>query len=121
MRLVASMSGTAEFLHADGTAGPVYRGDERLTPGRWCAVLGRVDGKPVTVAMFDHPANPRHPATWFTMAQPFAFLGATEALEAQPRELPADETLALRYGIAAWDGHVPREEIEATYVRWIGR
>jgi hypothetical protein len=55
------------------------------------------------------------------MAKPFAFLCATENLEAQPRQLPADETLALRYGIAAWDGHVLYDEIEATYARWIGR
>jgi hypothetical protein len=120
MRFVASMSGATTFLHAGGVEGRVYRGDERLTPGRWCAARGDVEGKPVTVAMFDHPLNPRHPATWFTMAEPFAFLSATQNLEAQPHELRSDDdTLSLRYGIAAWDGHVDRDEIEAAYERWI--
>ena len=33
-------------------------------PAEWCDLSGRIDGKPYGVAVLDHPANPRHPATW---------------------------------------------------------
>ncbi len=118
MRFVESMNGAVTFLHADEIEGRVYRGDERLTPGRWCAVHGVVDEKPVTVAMFDHPLNPRFPATWFTMSVPFAFLSATQNLEVQPRMLATDETFGLCYGVALWDGHIEVNAIESMYERW---
>ncbi|UCD74482.1 MAG: PmoA family protein [Phycisphaerales bacterium] len=119
MRFVESMSEATTFLHADGVEGRIYRGDERLTPGRWCAAQGTAEGKPVTIAMFDHPLNPRYPATWFIMNVPFAYLSATANLEAQPRLLGRGEIIHLRYGIAVWDGHIAPDEIETAYDRFL--
>ncbi|MBI4881646.1 MAG: PmoA family protein [Planctomycetes bacterium] len=118
MRLLREMDDTATFLHSEGAAGPVYRGDERLTPGRWCAALGTSGGAPVTVALFDHPLNPRHPAAFFTMSAPFAYLSATLNLEQQPRLLAPGTALDLRFGVALFDGHATPEEIEAAYSRF---
>jgi hypothetical protein len=119
MRFVREMDGAAKFLNADNLAGEVFRGDERLTPSRWCAIQGTVSGKPVTVAMFDYPANPRHPARWFTMAKPFAYLSATLSLHTQPYVLENGAVLDLRYGVALWDGHVTVTEIEPLYQQWV--
>lgn len=33
-------------------------------PAEWCDLSGEIDGKPYGVAIFDHPANPRHPSRW---------------------------------------------------------
>jgi len=118
MRFVQSMDNNGEFVYADGQPGPIFRGDERLTEGAWCAYRSAVEGKPVTVAMFDDPANPR-PATWFTMKEHFAYLSATMRLHEMPLEVTADKPATLRYGIALWDGHRSDSDIETLYQDWL--
>jgi len=118
MRFVRSMDLDGEFRNADGKAGVVFRGEERLVRSRWCAYTAKADGKDVTVAMFDHPGNERHPATWFMMNKPFAYLSATLALHEQPLKVELDNPLVLRYGVALWDGRVEDAKIEELYKRW---
>jgi len=120
MRFVRSMDLDGEFRNADGKEGTVFRGEERLVRSRWCAYTARVDGKDVTVAMFDHPRNERHPATWFMMNKPFAYFSATLALHEQPLEVEvkSGKPLVLRYGVALWDGRIENAKIEELYKRW---
>lgn len=116
-RFAETMDKGSRFVYADGKPGEVVRGDERLTAGKWCAVQGKADGKPVTIAMFDGAGNPR-PVAWFTMGEPFAYLSATIRLHEQPMELKAGQTMNLLYGVAVWDGHVGAGEIEKVYRKW---
>jgi len=118
MRFLPGMNG-ALFFNADAREEDVVRGSEKLVYSRWCACRAQVDGKPVTVAMFDHPLNPRYPARWFTMNDPFSYLSATLNLEAQPGAVNAERPLSLRYGVALWDGHKVPEGIEAMYQTWL--
>jgi hypothetical protein len=118
MRFVQSMDNNGEFVYAGRVPGPIFRGDERLTESPWCAYRSAVEGKPVTVAMFDDPGNPR-PATWFTMKEHFAYLSATMRLHETPLEVTADKPMALRYGVALWDGHRSNQEIETLYQLWL--
>lgn len=118
MRFAAPMDNNSRFFNAAGAEGEVVRGDERLTPAKWCAAASTIDGKPVTVAIFDAPANPRHPALWFTMNQPFAYLSATMDLWRQPLVLQPGMKLDLQYGVAAWDGEIGAETIEQAYQEW---
>jgi len=108
------------FVNPTGQAGQTVRGTEKLVRADWCAYHASIDGQPVTVAMFDHPENPRHPATWFTMTAPFGYLSATLNLHRDPMTLQRNETLGLTYGIALWDGKTSAEEIAKTYRRWLG-
>ncbi len=119
LRFVRSMDGS-EFFNADGKEGTVFRGEERLVQSNWCAYMAAVDGKPVTVAMFGHPANPR-PTTWFTMAKPFAYLSATLNLHAEPLVVHAGKTFGVQYAVAAWDGKVGPEQIDAVYRWFVGK
>lgn len=119
MRFAAEMDRTGTFRNSSGKPGEIFRGEERLVPARWCAYSAKIDGKLVTVAMFDHPDNPRHPATWFTMATPFAYMSATLNLHATPMPLKKDLTLELYYGVAAWDGTIDDAQIEETYKIWL--
>lgn len=118
MRFVPSMDIGGRFDNATGKDGKVVRGTEKLTPATWCAYFAKADGKAVTVAMFDHPGNPRHPAAWFTMTKPFAYLSATMDLSKKPLTLTADKPLVLQYGVAVWDGHVHRDRIEKACQKW---
>ncbi|MEN6458311.1 MAG: DUF6807 family protein [Thermoguttaceae bacterium] len=119
MRFVASMDQGGRFFNADNNPGQTVRGDERLTRTRWCAYTAKVDGKPVTVALFDHPENVR-PMTVFTMSRPFAYLSATLNVWKEPITLKAGRPLDLCLGIALWDGQVDDATVEKVYQQWKG-
>jgi hypothetical protein len=118
MRFLQSMDG-GRFLYADDQPGEVVRGDERLTPAKWCAYAAKADGKPVTVAVFDDPQNIRYPAKMFTMTQPFAYLSATRNEWKEPITLRADKPLEFHYAVAVWDGKVDKPAVERLYQRWL--
>jgi hypothetical protein len=118
MRFVRSMDVNGQFRNPDNDPGIIFRGEERLARSRWCAYTAQVDGKTVTAAMFDHPDNPRHPATWFMMAQPFAYLSATMRLHEEPLKVRAGKPLTLRYGVALWDGRPEVAQIDKLYRQW---
>jgi Methane oxygenase PmoA len=117
-RFVVGMDQGGVFANSAGAAGDVVRGTERLTYAAWCAYTAEVEGKPVTFALFDHPANLRHPSRMFTMAAKFAYLAATLNLWKEPYTLEAANPLDLRYGVAVWDGKIEPAAIEALYQRW---
>jgi hypothetical protein len=119
LRFVTSMDRGGRFFNAAGKFGDVVRGDERLTPVAWSAYSAQADGKPVTVAIFDHPANFRHPATMFTMTQPFAYMSATLNEWKEPITVKAGRPLKLAYGVALWDGDVGKATVDALYQRWL--
>ncbi len=120
MRFVQSMDKVGRFFNADGKDGQIVKGSEqRLVRSRWCAYTAPADGKPVTVAIFDHPKNPRHPAVMFTMPKRFAYLSATLNLWKEPFVLKAGQTLKLQYAVVLCDGRVEAAQIDQLYRRWI--
>ena len=118
MRFLTSMDSGGRFFNSTGQPGDVVRGSERLVAASWCAYTASADGKPVTVAIFDHPSNPRHPNQLFTMTPPFAYLSATLNLWKEPLTLKAGTKLKLSYAVAAWDGETSAEQIESLYDKW---
>jgi len=119
LRFVRSMDRVGDFYNADGRAGKIFRGEERLVRSRWCAYSAKAGSKYVTVAMFDDPGNARHPATWFTMREPFGYLAGTLGLQAEPLKIKPQQPLVLRYGVVLWDGRAKAEVIEKTYRYWV--
>jgi hypothetical protein len=113
LRFIRAMDARGTFRNADNKPGTVYRGQERLVRSNWCAYTAHVDGDDVTVAMFGHPDNPRHPTTWFTMAKPFAYLSATLGLHEEPLEIVEGSPVTLRYAVMLWDRPVQFEEIDS--------
>lgn len=117
MRFVESMDTGGRFMNAQGQTGVENTNDKQA---KWCAYTAKADGKVVTVAMFDYPDNIRHPATWFTMEKPFAYISATLALHKEPLKIMAGKPLMLRYGVALCDGQVQPEQIDKLYQRCVG-
>ncbi len=118
LRMVASMDQQGEFRNAAGEPGRGAQGSQQIMRGAWCAYTAAVEDHPVTIAMFDHPENPR-PASWFTMTAPFAYLSATLGLDQESWTLSEGQVLELRYAVLAWDGRVSEEEIAAAYEGWL--
>lgn len=54
----------AVAVNSDGVSGKDIWGK----PAKWVDYSGKVDGKHVGVAIFDHPENLRHPTTWHARA-----------------------------------------------------
>jgi hypothetical protein len=119
MRFLESMDKGGEFLNAAGKLGDIVRGTERISRADWCAYTAEADGKPVTIAMFGHPENLRHPTHWFTMTSPFAYLAATLNLYKEPLEVNSDKPLVLCYAVAVWDGRIDKNKIDQVYRLWI--
>lgn len=117
-RLLQSLDRVGRFVYAAGEPGPIVRGEERVTPSSWAAYVVPTDDAQVTIAVFDHPQNLRHPATMFTMPEHFAYLSATLNLWKEPLTLRASQPLSLVYGVALWDGEPSVEEIDRTYAKW---
>ncbi len=118
MRFAEDMDKQGPFMHSSGAPGELVRGKEHNTPGEWCAYTAKTKGKPVTVAMFAAPSNPRHPTVWFTMPEGFAYLSATLNLWKQPLPLSPGDTLTLTYAVAVWDGAQSPETIDAACKAW---
>ncbi len=117
MRFVEAMDRGGKFHNAEAKTGVEGTNAARSA---WCAYSAAVDGKPVTVVMASLPGNVRHPATWFTMDQPFAYLAATLDLAKQPLVIEAGKPLVLRYAVVACDGSWDKAKIDSLVER-LGR
>jgi len=121
MRFVAAMDQGGQFFNNARRVGQAGTGTTRAA---WTAYSASVDGKPVTVAMFDMPDNPRRPAVWFTMQEPFAYLSATLGLHEKPLAIWASEPVVLCYAVAVWDGRTSPaavSEFERLLLDWFRR
>jgi hypothetical protein len=121
LRMVQSMDNVGTFTNSTGDAGVHVRGTEYVVPAAWCAYTAPVDGEPVTIAMFSHKDNVRHPTKWFTMTKHFAYLAATLNLWKEPMTLTADKPLDLCYGVVLWDGKIEKDAIQQAYDAWMKR
>lgn len=115
LRFDASMDKGGRFFNDTGNHdGEIVRGDERLKTCKWTAYTAKLDGKPVTVALFDNPSNPI-PMKAYTMGdsgQSFAYMGASLNLHRVPKALEADKPMTFKYRVAVWEGETSPEAVE---------
>jgi len=91
----------------------------------WVDYFGKVDGKPVGVAMMDCPSNPRHPTYWHARAyglfaaNPFGlkdFLG--DKNQDGSLTLEPGQRLRFRYRVVIHAGDVRSAKIAALYQKY---
>jgi len=88
----------------------------------WIDYWGTIENKVVGIAIFDHPANPRHPTHW--MARHYGYIGANpfglNAFEGKPRgtgnmTIPAGEKVTFRYRFLFHEGDPQEAQIASRY------
>ena len=91
-------------------------------PAKWMLYWGTIEGKPVSIAIYDHPTNLRHPTTWHAReygliaANPFGlhyFLDGKKGAGAH--QVRNGGSLQLRYRIEFFDGIVKPEIVEEKF------
>lgn len=95
--------------------------------GAWADLSGKLDGgceQSGGFAIFDHPANPRHPTPWYGGAEKYQNYLNAAMLFHEPMALAAGRVLELRYHVLVHDGiwDAPRlMEAWGAYVAESGR
>ncbi len=117
LRFPAWMDVVGRFTFSSDMSNEAIDGEHRLAQASWISYSVASGDNQKTVAMFNAPSNP-HPALWFMMDDPFAFLSATIDLWRTPLELHANAPVTLTYGVAVWDEIVDVDSIEAVYAHW---
>lgn len=95
---------------------------------RWVDYAATIDGSPAGVAVFDHPANLRHPSQWHARgyslcaANPFASRSFSKNTGPDGAyTLPAGHTLKLQYVVEIYEGVRSPADIEASYLAWAAK
>ena len=113
---------TGVYTSSEGKKGGAVWG----TRGKWTMLSGTVEGKPVTIAILDHPGNPGFPTYWH--ARGYGLFAANPLGQAVFSE--GKEKLGLR----DWRGREPAvplprpaarrradaEDMERHYAEWTG-
>lgn len=108
-------------LHFNSAGGEEVAGTNGK-PAKWSAYTAEVaPARSVTVAVFNHPANPRHPSEFFTMGEtpPFAYLSNTLGVGTEPLRLRRGEKMSVCFGVAVFDGSVDSQGVNACYRAWL--
>jgi Methane oxygenase PmoA len=113
---------TGVYTSSEGKKGGAVWG----TRGKWTMLSGTVAGKPVTVAILDHPGNPGFPTYWHARgyglfaANPLGQAVFSEGKEKLNFAIGAGESQLFRYRILLLDAAPTAEEMERQYAEWSG-
>jgi hypothetical protein len=112
---------TGVYTSSEGKTGSAVWG----TRGKWTTLGGTVDGRPVTVAILDHPGNPGFPTYWHARgyglfaANP---LGQTDFSKGQERLdflLKRGHNQLFRYRVLIADRAIAPAEMNTLYETWL--
>jgi len=100
-----------KFLTSEGD-GSAAQGNGQ--PARWTDFFGPTKTGPVAgIAVFDHPANPRHPTRWYLNEEHPYFSPAL--IYQQPITLKPGATMRLRYRVLVHESRPEKNKFEAEF------
>jgi hypothetical protein len=108
------------YLGSDGKTGDGVWG----TRGPWMGLVGDVESKPITIAIFNHSSSQGFPTAWHARgyglfaANPIGRHGYDPALPVSTLILQPGKSAAFRFRIVVRDAHLTRGELQQEYERW---
>ncbi len=120
MRDMDTTGVTGQYRTSEGKVGKDVWG----TRGKWTMLSGTVEGKPLTVAILDHPDNPGHPTYWH--ARGYGLFAANTLGQAELSggadtldfSIPAGQSATFQYRIVLLDEAPTDEQLERLYSDW---
>lgn len=111
---------TGKYIGSDGKTGEDVWG----TRGPWMGLTGVVEGKPVTLAILDHPSNHGFPTYWHARgyglfaANPLGRQGYDPKQEPASLTLKPGESVTFRHRILVSDAEMTREQLQKEHERF---
>jgi hypothetical protein len=106
-------------VKAISSAGPCVFESERFRgKSPFLDYTGRVDGKEVGIAMFDHPSNLNSPSPWYVINGAVMHYYSPAVICYGPHKLKAGDRLHLRYRIAVHPGRWESKRLEQESARF---
>ena len=108
---------TGRYGSSEGLTGDSVWG----TRAHWVTLEGDVEGKPVTIAILDHPRNPGFPAYWHARgyglfaANPLGARIFSQGKDSLDLRLAPGQSTTFRYRVLILDAHASPKEIESEY------
>ena len=105
------------YLTSEGKKGDAAWG----TRGRWCNLSGQLGDEPVTITIFDHPANPGFPTYWHARgyglfaANPLGQKIFTNGKQELNFSLAPNQSVTFRYRILISSKLLTPEQTESAY------
>jgi hypothetical protein len=105
---------TGGYIGSDGKSGDDVWG----TRGPWMGLTGTIEGRPITLAILDHPANHGYPTYWHARgyglfaANPFGRKGYDPKQEPVTLTLQPGQSLTFRHRILVLDEKLTREQLQ---------
>lgn len=116
---------TGKIVNAEGKTG------EQNTWGKrspWVDYGGKLNGKPVGVAILDHPSNPKHPTFWHVRSYGlFAanIFGEHDFHDDESRDgsetLDPGESMRFRYRVVIHPGNTEQADVAAMFAEYAGK
>ena len=109
-----------DYLTSEGKTGDAAWG----TRGKWCVLSGKVGADPVSIAIFDSPANPGYPTYWHARgyglfaANPLGQKDLSNGKDQLNFSLAAGQSATFHYRILIVDGSPTAAETEAAWKEW---
>jgi Family of unknown function (DUF6807) len=112
---------TGRYIGSDGKTGEEVWG----TRGPWMGLTGTIDGRPVTVAILDHPSNHGYPTYWHARgyglfaANPFGRQGYDSKQEPVTFTLKPGESVTFHHRILVLDAQLAREQLQQEHESFV--
>jgi hypothetical protein len=125
IRLAPELSAPhAHMLNSNGAVGEKAIWGK---PANWVSYSGSVNGKPVSVTIFDSPKSFRHPTTWHARAyglfaaNPFGLREFTQDPDKDGSwTIPGGKSLTFSYRVVIREGEFPASQINKAYSLYAG-